>query len=109
MPESGVTISIDDDAIRATYPDGATQRLRWEDVERVVIETNDSGPWGVDVWWLLEGRDGRCAYPQGATGEEGAMNAYRERLEGFDWEAMIRAQGSTDNAKFLCWERGTSE
>ena len=37
-----------------------------------MIETNDSGPFGADVWWLLFGADDRIAvaFPQGATGEQ---------------------------------------
>ncbi len=62
--------------------------------------------WGADVWWVFEGNDARYAYPQGATGEQEVMDAFKLRLPGFDWEAVIRAQGSTDNARFVCWEKG---
>jgi hypothetical protein len=42
----------------------------------VAFETNDTGPWGADVWWLLFGSDEQLAgvFPQGATGESSALD-----------------------------------
>ena len=105
MPESGVAVRVDDHGLTIASPDGHAQRVTWDELVRLVIETNDSGPWDADVWWILETREGRSAYPQGATGEQEAMTAFKEKLPGFDWEAVIRAQGSTTNAQFVCWEK----
>ena len=106
MPESRIIVTTDDSGVRAEYPDGPTQQVSWKEITRVTIETNDSGPWGADLWWVLEGGRTRCAYPGGATGEQEALKSYESRLPGFDWEAVIRASGSTGNATFTCWERG---
>jgi hypothetical protein len=72
-----------------------------------MIETNDSGPFGADIWWLLFGADDRlaCAFPQGAAGEKAAVDRLLG-LPGFDHEAMIMAMGSTGNAVFPVWRRG---
>ena len=105
LPESRVIVTTDDQGIRAAYPDGRTQQIRWNQIVRVSIETDDSGPWGADVWWIFDGSDERVAYPQGATGENEAMGVYGERLHGFNWEAVVRANGSTSNARFICWEK----
>jgi hypothetical protein len=106
LPESQVVVSFDESGISAAYPDGVTQAIAWSEVERVAIETNDSGPWGADFWWLLEGETRRCAYPQGATGELEAMAAFPSRFPGFSHEAFGAANRCTSNARFLCWERG---
>jgi hypothetical protein len=76
------------------------------DLSGVMIETNDSGPFGPDVWWLLFGADDRlaCAFPQGAVGEQVVVNSLLG-LPGFDHEAMIMAMGSTSNAVFPVWRR----
>jgi hypothetical protein len=103
LPESLVVVTTDEEAIQAIYPDGAIHRVGWKEIATVFIETNDSGPWGADFWWVFEGSDGRCAYPQGATGDEEVLKVVGGKLEGFNWDAVIRANGSTTNARFICW------
>jgi hypothetical protein len=68
-------------------------------------ETNDSGPWGADVWWILVGNapESGCVYPNGATGEQEALEAL-QRLPGFDNGQFIEAMTSTENARFVCWQ-----
>jgi hypothetical protein len=105
MFERKVIVSIDETGISAAFPSGKVEALAWPEVERVAIETNDSGPWGADLWWLLEGNGKRCTYPQGATGEVEAMAAFPAKFPGFRHEAVIEASGSTSNARFVCWER----
>ena len=72
----------------------------------VMIETNDSGPFGADVWWLLFGADDRIvvAFPQGASGVKVAID-WLIGLPGFDHEAMIMAMGSTGQVVFPVWRR----
>lgn len=71
-----------------------------EDVGAVYVETNDSGPWGADVWWLIEDKTGdtKVAFPQMATGEQAALERLR-LLPGFE----VRGMNSTANARFMCW------
>ena len=35
------------------------------EVRAVYVEINDTGPWGADVWWLIEGKTGenRVVFP----------------------------------------------
>jgi hypothetical protein len=105
MFEAAVVVTMDEETIRAAYPDDSVQSIAWKDIERVAIETNDTGPRGADVWWLFEGREGRCAYPQGATGDAEVIEGLSTRFPGFSYEAVINAQSCTSNARFLCWER----
>jgi hypothetical protein len=105
MFERNICVSFDDVGIRATYPDGTTEAIEWPSVRRIFIETNDSGPWGADFWWVFEGNTQRCAFPNGATGEAEATKAVPSRFPGFDDMTVIKAVGSTSNARFVCWER----
>lgn len=105
MFEREVAVRFDDERICSTFPDGTVQSIAWHEINCVAIETNDSGPWGADVWWLLEGTDKRCVYPQGATGDPEALDEYPRRLPGFRDRAVIEAMGCTSNARFICWER----
>ena len=106
QPEARWTVTIDGDAIRATDEAGIAKEVLKGDLSGVIIETNDSGPWGADVWWLLFGADDRVAlaYPQGATGEAVLLD-YLGALPGFDHAAMIEAMRSTDDAVFPVWRR----
>jgi hypothetical protein len=106
LPERKVVVSFDESGISAAFPGGPTEAIAWSEVQRVAIETNDSGPWGADFWWLLEGETRRCVFPQGATGDAEAMAAFPSRFPGFNHTAVIKANCSTSNARFLCWERG---
>jgi hypothetical protein len=105
VAESEVVVTADDGEVTARYPDGEIQRVGWNDVARVSIETDGIGPWGADVWWVLEGEGERCTYPQGATGEHEAMGVYDQKLPGFDWRAVRDASMSFPKARFVCWEK----
>jgi hypothetical protein len=105
MFERQVVVTSTDEEVSASYPDGVTQRIKWKNVECVAIETNDSGPWGADFWWLLEGGGERCAYPQGATGELEILKELPGRFPGFSDVKVIEANGCTSNARFVCWEK----
>ncbi|TXH72025.1 MAG: hypothetical protein E6Q88_07150 [Lysobacteraceae bacterium] len=105
MFERKVIVSFDAARVSVNYPGEALRSIAWSEVERVAIETNDSGPWGADVWWLLEGRDTRVAYPQGATGDLDLLDAYSEQFPEFDHSAVIQAMGCATNARFVCWRR----
>src|SRR5688500_11514311 len=103
--ESRWTVTSEDDRISVSSPDGEIRAIAMSDLAAVMIETNDSGPWGTDFWWLLLAADRSlaCAFPQGATGEKEAMERLMS-LPGFHHEEMIRAATSTDNAFFPVWE-----
>jgi hypothetical protein len=105
MFERHVIVEHDEIGVRVAHPDGDPQAMNWSDLRVVAIETNDSGPWGADLWWLLEGEDRRIAYPQGATGESAMLGVLQSRLAGFQDEAVILAMGCTENARFVCWTR----
>lgn len=102
--EAQWTVTTLDDRIETVDPNGEVRSVGYEDLRGVMIETNDSGPVGADVWWLLFGADDQlaCAFPQGSVGEKEAV-ARLTSLPGFDHEAMIMAMSSTTNAVFAVW------
>ena len=106
MNEAAYVVSVEGDSISVADPKGGEAALALKDLSGVMIETNDSGPFGADVWWLLFGADDRIgvAFPQGATGEQAAID-WLTVLPGFDHDAMIMAMGSTANAVFPLWRR----
>ncbi|WP_066719667.1 hypothetical protein [Sphingomonas pituitosa] len=106
QPEARWIVALDLDHIQITDDKGSAQCMAKADLCGVAIETNDSGPWGADVWWLLFGADDRvaCLAPQGTAGED-ALLAYLCALPGFDLAEMAKAMGSTDNAVFPVWRK----
>jgi len=107
-PEGKWNLGLDAEAISVTDADGQVKSLALSNLAGVIIETNDSGPWGADVWWLLFGKDDRlaCAFPQGATGEEAVVD-YLSALPAFDHGTMINAMTSTGNGVFPVWRKPT--
>src|SRR5882724_4535569 len=54
-PESKWTIAVTDGLIAVSDEAGVTRSVTLDALAGVAIETNDTGPWGADVWWLLFG------------------------------------------------------
>lgn len=105
-PESAFVLEVTATGITIHRPGGGTESVLFADLEAVIIETNDTGPLGNDVWWILAGRDLKsgCVFPMGSSGEGDAL-ARLQKLPGFDNRAVIRAMGSCTCQKFLCWHR----
>lgn len=103
-PECLFVVTVSESDIVNRRPDGTIERVTLSDLEEVTIVTNDSGPRGSDVWWLLVGSTPHagCAFPGGATGESQVL-ACVQRLPGFDNGTFIEAMTCTSNARFVCW------
>lgn len=100
-PEASFVVEVTaDDEVVCRAPRQPEQRIGMSDLGAVYVETNDSGPWGADIWWLLNNRDGetKLAFPQLATGEDGVL-ARLQLLPGFE----VKGMNSVANARFLCW------
>ena len=102
QPEAAFGITLTDERIACCRPDGKVEAVAWDDLQGVLIETNDEGPIGTDVYWILAGKHSGCVIPQGATGED-ALLARLQALPGFDNDAVIAAMSSTENQRFVCW------
>jgi hypothetical protein len=102
-------VTFTDDAVTRVGPDGVAETIRWDELHEVGILTTDEGPWREDVYFMLIAADGKsgCAVPQSADGTNQLLERLQQ-LPGFDNEAVIRAMGSTSNARFVCWKRPVS-
>jgi hypothetical protein len=85
-------------------PRGSTERVAWEELQKVEIVTTDQGPLVTDVFWVLHGTEGGCVVPQDAVGQAALLERL-QALPGFRNDAVIDAMGSTENARFVAWER----
>ena len=105
-PECRWIVSIEKRSIRVIDDAGKSTSIPTDELSGVAIETNDSGPWGADLWWLFFGADGEMAgaFPDGATGQQEAID-FVSALPSFDHQAMIKAMGSTENAVFPVWRK----
>jgi hypothetical protein len=104
-PEARFVVEVTEaDEIVCRAPDQPERRIKMSDLGAVYVETNDSGPRGADVWWLLNDREGqtKVVFPQMATGEAAALERLRH-LPGFE----VKGMNSVQNARFLCWQSTT--
>jgi hypothetical protein len=105
VPESHCIVTTAETEISCQRPDGSARRIPFDELKTAIIETNDSGPRGIDFWWILSGEgDAECIFPQAATGEDAAIDTLT-KLPHFDDNAFMEAVTSTWNERFLCWER----
>ncbi|MDR6266465.1 hypothetical protein [Roseobacter sp. N2S] len=76
-----------------------------DDLTRLEIVTTDKGPLQDDVFWVLTHLGGApLSIPASAQGSDLLFDAFAP-LKGIDFETAVRAMGSTQNARFLIWER----
>jgi len=79
-------------------------RMKWNELQQIVIQTTPWGPWAEDVLFVLIDRQGnRLVIPQEAKGSSQLFERLQQ-LDGFDNEAAVAAFGCTDNQTFHCWE-----
>jgi len=100
------SVQLTDDSITHVRPDGKVETLGWDQLEEVLIVTTGDGPFAEDLFWMLLGPDRRsgCAIPGSATGMDSLLSRLQS-LPDFDNDAVIRAMGSTRDARFPCWKR----
>lgn len=106
LPESEYVVQLTNEEIINNRPDGSIKHLRLDAISGVSIITNDTGPWGADVWYLLLGPDEHSdlSFPQGATGEQAILD-YLFKLPGFDHQSFLDAMSCVENKRFMCWSR----
>lgn len=90
--------------VTAIYPDGRSLTIAWDELAEVEVHTNEAGPWGADVWWVLRSARHTCIFPADANGAAALLRKL-QALPGFDQGSMLQAMGSTTSAVFPCWRR----
>jgi hypothetical protein len=101
---------VDAAGVRRLERDGTPiEAIAWADLVAVTVVTTSEGPWTEDAFVLLAGHDGRgVAVPNGLI-QGTDLIARLFRLPRFDGQAFIRAQMSTDDARFDCWSGARGE
>jgi hypothetical protein len=106
QPENQFVVRLSDSEIVCDRPDGKTERVAWEDLQRVEILTTADGPFAPDVFWVLSGTNSGCVVPWGATGDRELLERL-QTLPRFDNTAVINSASKTDETMTLCWEKAT--
>lgn len=98
------SVSILDGNIVTSDGNGAERRLPLRDLRRVVVATDDSGPWGADVVFLLYSSDPDPAgiFPLEAAGRENFVE-WLSAQPGYQGRELAKAMGSTRVARFEVW------
>lgn len=104
MPEALCRVTCDAAGVACSGQGAPREHLAWTELAAVEVHTNDTGPWGTDVWFVLRGDGGVMNVPQGATGDDELVRRL-QALPGFDNAALLEAMTSTDNRVFRCWTR----
>jgi hypothetical protein len=104
QPGSRYVVRISESDMSCTHPNGTTESVAWDDLQQVEIVTTDDGPFRPDILWVLHGSNTGCVVPQGATGEPELLGRLQQ-LRGFRNKDVIEAMTSTENRRFLCWEK----
>lgn len=86
--------------------DGAGERrvVAISDLSSIVVATDDSGPWGDDVVFILYGSGGQplSIFPSDALGNEGFV-AWMATTPGYRDRELARSMASTQVARFTVW------
>jgi hypothetical protein len=81
---------------------GAGRKLPLRDLHRVVVATDDSGPWGADVVFLLYSDgypDPAAVFPLEAAGRDSFVE-WLSMQPGYQDRELAKAMGSTRVARF---------
>ena len=94
-------VSFDGSDIVTSDGRGHERKMAIRDLTRVVVATDDSGPWGADVVFLLYSSepDPTCLFPMEANGIDTFM-AWLSIQPGYQDRELVRAMGSTKVAQF---------
>lgn len=104
--ERAWTVKIDNNSIISIDYKQVSTSILIDEITKVIVETNDSGPWGTDVWWIISDGTKVIRVPGGATGEQSLLIEL-QKLEGFDNNQLIKSMSSTDNVQFVCYSKNT--
>jgi hypothetical protein len=80
------------------------EAVAWERITELSIITTSDGPFAEDVFFALRGSDGTgVLVAQSLAMEHDLLKQLQTRLPDLDNEAIVRAMGSTTQARFILW------
>jgi hypothetical protein len=103
--EGDYQVKFDENRIELINPYGQHSDVLWQDLSVIAIKTTDEGPVQPDVFWQFYtgNEQPTLVFPQGTIGDEDLLTAMSKRLNGFNYQEVINAMGSTENALFVIW------
>ena len=105
IPPGREFVQVDDNGVAVQTKKGI-ERVLWSEVQRVRIHTTSTGPWVEDVFFLLDGPDGRgCAVPHSAAVRTQLLEKLQARLSGVCDDKVIEAMSCTTENSFTIWEK----
>jgi len=104
LTEDLFIVLVNENQIEYHSPKQGLQVVPWDELNKVVIITNDRGPWFCDTYWHIIGEKSNCIIPMGTAGEDNLIAAL-QKLQDFDNVQMIAAMTSVKNQQFICWKR----
>ena len=102
--ESNWTVKSTKEKLVSIDYDGLEEELSFDDIDKIIVETNNSGPWNSDVLWKIYYNDKLLIVPLGCSGESIMLEKF-QLFPDFDNEKFIEAMTSTENNTFLVWTK----
>jgi hypothetical protein len=102
------SVLFDGDYIATSDGTDTTHRLPIGELQKVIVQTDDSGPWGADVLYFLftEASEPAGVFPIEAQGCQEFVN-WLSTMPGYRESELARAMASTDVARFVVYEAGS--
>ncbi len=99
------SVAVEGDTIVTSDGSETTRNLSIPELRKVVVQTDDSGPWGADVLYFLFTGDTEPAavFPLEAQGCQNFVE-WLSSLPGYDDRELARAMASTSVARFVVFE-----
>lgn len=104
-PRRRENVQVDDTGVIVVTNEGRDE-VCWDEITLARIITTSAGPWGEDVFFVLDAAGGKgCAVPHEAAVRTRLLQELQARFEGIDDRKVIEAMGSTMRATFIIWEK----
>jgi hypothetical protein len=82
------------------------EAVRWDELERVEVLSQETGPDRKDLLFLLHGAGSNgVAIPGPLAESHGLVSLLQSRLPGFRGDQLAQALAATQRLSFLLWER----
>lgn len=99
------SVRIEGGSILTSDSSETTHQLPVTALKKVIVQTDDSGPWGADVLFFLftSGAEPAAVFPLEAQGCQEFVE-WISALSGYDDRELARAMGSTNVAEFVVFQ-----
>jgi len=96
--------SVDHSGIHQINCEDECENYSWNDVKHIGIFTTEDGPWGEDVFFVINTDLGDVCITH-ADAQKMELLKYFERFPGFNWGQVVEAMSCCSEARFPCWDR----